>query len=108
VVVVMDDLKEKIAREIMEQLDRHWGQAVGPNVERIRERIEQTLRERAADLKDNFVSAEMRTCVSPDSTVKVQLRGDGRSLFLLGLPLRREPDDTDEQMCDDWSDWEEV
>jgi len=112
VVMNQDDLKKKIAADIHRLMEEQActfspGKFVQRNVERL-------LKERAAQLRKQGVGGgvEIRTCVTKrdgraDKLI-VQFRGRADLMRHLGFEQFRHDELTDEQMCDDWTKWEEV
>jgi len=112
VVVVMDDLKKKIAADIHRLMEE---QACTFTTEKfVRHNVERLLRKRAAQLRKQGVGSgvEIRSCVTKrdgraDKLV-VQFRGRADLMHHLGFEQYRHDELTDEQMCDDWTKWEGI
>jgi len=98
-----DDLKKKIARDVLDALDR-----IGTtDIETARKCLEQITKCQSVGIFGVATGQlEYRTCVRlGEKTVHMQIRGPADAVAQLPLMPH---DDTDEQMCDDWTKWEEI
>lgn len=101
-----DELRKKVASDILSALDAN--RSCMANTEVARAWLEWAIKNKVAAMqRDEDRRVEYRTCVrSDDKTVHMQIRGP--SDVVRRLAPMPEPDDTDEQLCDNWTKWEEV
>lgn len=106
-------MRKKIAADVQRLFDEQLA-TFSPSPNMVRRNVERLLAERAAQLREQGYGSgvAMRTCVTkrdgrPDKLI-VQIHGPDAVLERIGFKQYWSEDTTDEQMCDDWSDWEEV